>query len=556
MTEKILDNRYEILEQVGGGGMALVYRARDIYLNRIVAIKILREQLTSDEEFVSRFRREAQAVASLSHTNIVSIYDVGHSGQTYYLVMEMVEGRNLKELIKENGPFPIDKAIAIAKQICDALEHAHEHQIIHRDIKPHNIIITKDGVVKVTDFGIARAVSTATVTHSGNIMGSVHYFSPEQARGEIADERSDIYSLGVVIYEMLTGELPFVGESPISVALKKIQNDPLSPRKINSQIGEALEKVILIAMDKDPKKRFKSADDLRANLLSAHVHNRLDKNVPEKVSEDTVILPRLPKEGTDQRGEKTPKANAHATANAPFKLWVWIILALMVIGFVLGMYLSANVLAREEVTVPDVRQKTVTEAQEELDGTGLFLEVNKTVAHPTVAKGLIISQTPKVDEIVRKSTKILVTVSDGPQMVDVPNVVDSSASAAEIALTNKGLESTITRVYNSQVPEGNVIDQEPDAGKEVAQGTAVALIVSKGPEPVWIKMPKVTGYTLTEAKEILKQNNLTLEVVQPEVSYIYEEEIVIRQDPGPDSEVLQGAVVNLVVSAGPGPFGE
>lgn len=556
MTEKILDNRYEILEQVGGGGMALVYRARDIYLNRIVAIKILREQLTSDEEFVSRFRREAQAVASLSHTNIVSIYDVGHSGQTYYLVMEMVEGRNLKELIKENGPFPIDKAIAIAKQICDALEHAHEHQIIHRDIKPHNIIITKDGVVKVTDFGIARAVSTATVTHSGNIMGSVHYFSPEQARGEIADEKSDIYSLGVVIYEMLTGELPFVGESPISVALKKIQNDPLSPRRINSQIGEALEKVILIAMDKDPKKRFKSADDLRANLLSAHVHNRLDKNVPEKVSEDTVILPRLPKEGTDQRGEKTPKANAHATANAPFKLWVWIILALMVIGFVLGMYLSANVLAREEVTVPDVRQKTVTEAQEELDGTGLFLEVNKTVAHPTVAKGLIISQTPKVDEIVRKSTKILVTVSDGPQMVDVPNVVDSSVSAAEIALTNKGLESTITRVFNSQIPEGHVIDQEPDAGKEVAQGTSVALIVSKGPEPVWIKMPKVTGYTLTEAKEILKQNNLTLEVVQPEVSYSYEEEVVIRQDPGPDSEVLQGAVVNLVVSAGPGPFGE
>jgi beta-lactam-binding protein with PASTA domain len=552
VTERILDNRYEILEQVGGGGMALVYRARDIYLNRIVAIKILREQLTSDEEFVSRFRREAQAVASLSHTNIVSIYDVGHSGDTYYLVMEMVEGRNLKELIKENGPFPIDKAIAIAKQICDALEHAHEHQIIHRDIKPHNIIITKDGVVKVTDFGIARAVSTATVTHSGNIMGSVHYFSPEQARGEIADERSDIYSLGVVIYEMLTGELPFVGESPISVALKKIQNDPVSPRKINSQIGEALEKVILIAMDKAPKKRFKSAGDLRANLLSAHMHNRLEQNVPEKVSEDTVILPRLAKNITEKRGEKAPKANA----NAPFKLWIWIILALMVIGFVIGMYLSATVLAREEVTVPDVRQKTVTEAQEELAGLGLFLEVSKTVPHPTITEGLIISQTPKVDEIVRKSAKILVTVSGGPQMVDVPNVVDSAVSAAEIALTNKGLESTITRVYNSQVPEGNVIDQEPDAGKEVAQGTTVALIVSKGPEPVWIKMPKVTGYTLTEAKEILKQNNLTLEVVQPEVSYTYEEEIVIRQDPGPDSEVLQGAIVNLVVSAGPGPFGE
>lgn len=552
MAGKILDNRYEILEQVGGGGMALVYRARDIYLNRTVAIKFLREQFTSDEEFVSRFRREAQAVASLSHNNIVSIYDVGHSGDTYYLVMEMVEGRNLKELIKEKGPLPLEQAVDIARQICDALEHAHEHRIIHRDIKPHNIIITKGGVVKVTDFGIARAVSTATVTHTGNIMGSVHYFSPEQARGEIADERSDIYSLGVVIYEMVTGVLPFDGESPISVALKKIQNDPVSPREINGQIGEALEKAILIAMNKDPKLRFKSVSDLRANLLSAQLYNRLDKNIPAKVSEDTVILPKLQKKLAEKRGEKAREN----LMNAPLKVWTWVIVGLIMIGFILGMYLSANVMAREEVTVPDVKEKTVDEATEELKKTGLLLEVSKKANHPTVKEGLIISQSPRGQEIVRKSTKILVTVSGGPSLVNVPDVLHSSVSAAEISLDNYGLDSVITRVYNSQVPEGEVIDQEPDANTEAAQGSIVKLIVSKGPEPVWIKMPKLTGSSLAEAREILKLNNLTLEVVQPEVSYQYEEEIVIRQDPGPDSEILQGAVVNIVVSAGPGPFGE
>ena len=241
---KLLSNRYEILEQVGGGGMALVYRAKDVYLNRMVAIKILREQFTNDEEFVTRFRREAQAVASLSHTNIVSIYDVGQDQEIYYIVMEMIEGRDLKELIKEKSPFSVKETLDIAVQICDALAHAHEHKIIHRDVKPHNIIITSEGKVKVTDFGLARAVSTVTVTHTDNIMGSVHYFSPEQARGEIADEKSDIYSLGVVIYEMLTGKVPFEGESPISVALNKIQNDPVPPRQINPQIGEALEKVI------------------------------------------------------------------------------------------------------------------------------------------------------------------------------------------------------------------------------------------------------------------------------------------------------------------------
>lgn len=541
---KLLGDRYEILEQIGGGGMALVYKAKDVYLNRMVAIKILREQFTSDDEFVARFRREAQAVASLSHSNIVSIYDVGQDKDTYYIVMELVEGRDLKELIKENSPFSVKESLDIAAQICDALAHAHEHKIIHRDVKPHNIIITSDGKAKVTDFGIARAVSTATVTHTGNIMGSVHYFSPEQARGEIADEKSDIYSLGVVIYEMLTGKLPFEGESPISVALNKIQNDPVPPRQFNAEIEEALEKVILRAMAKDPQKRYSTVSALRNNLISAGLYNRVENEDVAKVTEDTIILPKFGKEVE----EKTEKGSF----NAPLKLWTWVMIALIIIGFILGMYLSSTVLARAEVIVPDLSNKTVEEATRELEQQGLILVSGKTIHHPTVEENLIISQTPKAEEIVRRNQEIEVTISKGPLMVTVPNVYDKSLAAAEIDLSNVGLISEPTYAYHGQIEDGHVFRQEPQANESVAQESVVKLIVSKGPEPEWIQMPKVTGFALTEAKTILEQYNLVLGVVQPEPSNRYEKEIVLRQDPGVDSEILQGSIVNLVVSSGPG----
>lgn len=541
----LLGNRYEVLEQVGGGGMALVYRAKDVYLNRIVAIKILREQFTSDEEFVTRFRREAQAVASLSHSNIVSIYDVGQDKEIYYIVMEMVEGRDLKEFIKEKGSFSVKETLDLATQICDALAHAHEHEIIHRDVKPHNIIITNEGKAKVTDFGLARAVSTETVTHTGNIMGSVHYFSPEQARGEIADEKSDIYSLGVVLYEMLTGKMPFEGESPISVALNKIQNDPVSPREIKPQIGEALEKVILRAMAKDPRNRYNSVSELKQNLISAALYNRVDNEAPVKVMEDTIILPKFRKE---TRG-KTDKGNIAA----PLKLWTWVMVALIIVGFILGIYLSATVLARGEVTVPNLANKTVDEAKSELEKIGLKLVLGKTINHPTVEEELIISQSPKAEEIVKKNQEIVVTISNGPIMVEVPDVYDKPLATAEIELSNVGLTSAPTYAYHSQIASGNVFRQEPGVNESVAQETVVNLIVSKGPEPVWIKMPKLTGYALTEAETILMLNNLILGVVSPEPSYRYDKETVIRQDPGADSEILQGSIVNLVVSSGPGP---
>lgn len=540
MLGRLLGGRYEILDKVGGGGMSLVYRAKDLYLNRIVAIKVLREHLTHDEEFVARFRREAQAVASLSHTNIVSIYDVGQDKDLHYLVIEMVEGQNLKERINEKGKIPVGEAVDIAVQICDALEHAHKHKIIHCDIKPHNIIITKDGKAKVTDFGIARAVTTATITHTGSIMGSVHYFSPEQAKGEIADEKSDIYAVGVVLYEMLTGRLPFEGESPISVALKKINNDPVPPRELNPEIGEAMDKVIQRAMERNPIKRYNTVHELKQDLISAQLYNKLEYINSE--NDDTINIPTLAR-----------KKNKNNDLSTPIKVWVWTMISLIIIGFIIGMYMSATVLSRGEITVPDIVQMDVEEATETLRELELTLSVDKTVNHPTIPEGLIISQDPKPQVIVKKKSEVKIVVSKGPNVVIVPNILNSNLLNAEVALSNEGLAvGEVIRVYHEQIPSGKVVRQEPAAGEEIIQGSAVNIMVSKGPEPIWIRMPAVTGLNIEQAKAILQNYNLIVGIVQPETSYEAKQDIVIRQDPGADSEVLQGSVVNLVISSGPG----
>lgn len=540
MLGRLLGGRYEVLEKVGEGGMSLIYRAKDLYLNRIVAIKVLREHLIHDEEFVARFRREAQAVASLSHANIVSIYDVGQDKDLHYLVIEMVEGQNLKERIKELGKIPLGQAVEIAVQICDALEHAHKHKIIHCDIKPHNIIITKDGKAKVTDFGIARAVTTATITHTGSIMGSVHYFSPEQAKGEIADEKSDIYSVGVVLYEMLTGRLPFEGESPISVALKKINSDAVPPREVNPEIGEALEKVVQRAMERNPIKRYDSVLELKQDIISAQLYNKLE--FLEKEMDDTINLRSLGR-----------KKNSPDDLSTPIKVWVWTMISLVVIGFIIGMYMSSAVLSRGEVKVPDIVELKVEEATDMLQKMELNLAVVRTINHPTLQEGFIISQDPKPEVIVKKNSEVKIVVSKGPNIVTVPNILNSDLLNAEIALSNEGLTiGEVTRVYHEQIPSSKVVHQEPAAGKEIIQGSSVNIIVSKGPEPIWVRMPAVTGLNIEQAKIVLQNYNLVIGIVQTENSYEAVQDIVIRQDPGAGSEILQGSVVNLVTSSGPG----
>ena len=266
---KMLDNRYEILEKIGSGGMATVFKAKDKVLNRFVAIKVLRDEFTTDSEFIKRFKSEAQAAASLNHANIVSIYDVKNEDTLYYIVMELIQGKTLKEIINEEGALPCKWSIDIAMQICSALEMAHKHDIIHRDIKPHNIIITEDGVAKVTDFGIAKAVSNSTITAFGTTIGSVHYFSPEHARGGFTDAKSDIYSLGVVLYEMLTGKVPFDADTPVSVALKQVQEEPTEPIKINPDIPQNVNDIIMKAMEKEPSLRYQSAKEMNKDLKQA-----------------------------------------------------------------------------------------------------------------------------------------------------------------------------------------------------------------------------------------------------------------------------------------------
>lgn len=304
--------RYEIIERIGGGGMALVYKAQDILLNRNVAVKVLRQQFVHDEEFIRRFRREAQSAASLSHSNVVSIYDVGQEDEIHYIVMECVEGKNLNEIIKERAPLQVDEAVRIASQICDALEHAHQNQIIHRDIKPHNILIGRNGRVKVTDFGIARAVTSTTITQTGSVVGSVHYFSPEHAKGVITGEKSDLYSLGIVLYQMLTAQLPFLGESPISVALKHLQEEFEEPRKINPLIPQSVENVILKSMRKNPEERYQSADEMLRDLETCLLPGRRNESKLEFTHLDdedqTRVIPAIKPQqlGVSSSGDDVP----------------------------------------------------------------------------------------------------------------------------------------------------------------------------------------------------------------------------------------------------------
>jgi eukaryotic-like serine/threonine-protein kinase len=301
MIGKRINDRYKLLKRVGDGGMAIVYQAHDLILDRIVAVKILRSEFSNDEQFIKRFHREAESATSLNHPNIVSIYDVGEEEDTYFIVMEYVEGKTLKDLIKEQGRIPIEQSLSIMKQITSAITHAHDHHIIHRDIKPHNILLNRDGEAKVTDFGIAMAMTSATITHTNSVLGSVHYFSPEQARGGITNEKSDIYSLGIVLYEMVTGELPFSGESPVTVALKHLQEEVKSPKAINPFIPQSIENIIYKALAKDPFHRYGSVDELEKDIDTALSPSRIEEPKYEPPSADEeatkVLTPISPKIG-------------------------------------------------------------------------------------------------------------------------------------------------------------------------------------------------------------------------------------------------------------------
>ncbi|HBT46969.1 MAG TPA: Stk1 family PASTA domain-containing Ser/Thr kinase [Peptococcaceae bacterium] len=542
MIGKILDGRYEIKEALGGGGMALVYRGQDRLLNRSVTIKILREQFASDHNFVARFQQEAQAVARLSHPNVVSIYDVGQEEGLHYLVMEYVEGNSLKEVIDGKAPLPFREAVDIAVQICEALEHAHENGVIHRDIKPHNILITKQGRVKVTDFGIAQAVSEATMPYTGTLMGSVHYLAPEQARGEATGITADLYSLGVVLYEMLTGQVPFNGDTPLAVVLKHLQEEPRPPQELNPDLPPALERIILRCLSKDPARRYPSAASLRADLQAL-------RNVLLEDNSATRELPKVAALAADPPDERRDKRRP--------RIWAWSLLAVFFLALAAaGLWTGFRYyLVVGDTVVPAVEGLTEAEALNRLAAAGLKGEVAERRNDRDVPRGCVISQTPEAGERVKRSRPVMLVVSLGPRMQEVPNVVGDSEREARTKLQNAQFKVIISpnEVYHPTIAAGSVVSQEPPAGSLQPEGSSVRITLSKGPEPKLISAPDLIGKTLTDAQQTLRENKLEQGAVTYQRSEEYFSGLIIDQDPRPGARILQGSAVNLVISQGPGP---
>ncbi|TBL78338.1 Stk1 family PASTA domain-containing Ser/Thr kinase [Paenibacillus thalictri] len=558
-----LGGRYEILERIGGGGMALVYKGLDILLHRKVAVKVLRQQYVHDEEFIRRFRREAQSAASLSHPNVVSIYDVGQEGEIHYIVMEYIEGTTLNELIKERAPLQVEEAVHFACQIGDALEHAHQNQIIHRDIKPHNILIGKNGRVKVTDFGIARAATSSTITQTGSVVGSVHYFSPEHAKGTPTGEQSDLYSLGIVLYQMLTGRLPFLGESPISVALKHLQEDVEEPRKVNPLIPQSVENIILRAMRKNPAERYQTARQMLDDLDTAL---RPDRRNEPKISfhdnvydeEQTRVIPAI---RADQYQESSDgPVEDEGAEPAPVKkrrwvkptVWAVILIALMIgAWYLVGLAKSINVMP-PDVPVPNVVNMPIDKAKDELAKAQLVPDIILE-ANDKVAKDTVISQSPS-NMKVKANSKVVLHVSSGTEKQKMPPLTGSKLADAKLALINLGIkEDRITTDPKFlDDPPDTIVQQTPTAGEEIDPATAVVkLTISKGRES--FPMPNLVGLTIEEAKNKITVSKLKLasEGISYETSYKQPKGKVIKQFPYEfKDDVSAGAEIKLVVSSG------
>jgi len=541
MVGKILGNRYEIIAKLGAGGMANVYQAKCRVLNRIVTVKILRSELAEDKDFVRRFQLEAQAVASLSHPNIVSIYDVGEEDGLPYLVMEYVEGFNLKEIIKREGRLSPGETINIGIQVCAALAHAHEKGIIHRDIKPHNILVMPGGRVKVADFGLARVLSlpAATVTQSGTVMGSVHYFAPEQARGEEVGPKSDLYSLGVVLYETVAGHVPFQGDNPISVALKHLQEQPPSLRKENPAVPRSLEEIIFKAMAKDPEQRFASAREMQTALAGGSVveQDGFDEN------ERTRFLHIDP--------ENEPSASRSRRRLHP-AAWValGIFFLLLVAG---GLWAFSKWFFVEEAVVPDVTHMQLEQAEIKLKGAGFRVQ-KIMVFNSDIASGVVFRQDPVGNFRAKKGSSVRLWVSKGARLVWLPDVTGFPLSEAKIMLEEREgkFRVTVTEENSDTVKADTVISQEPPGDRNVKEGTEVKLIVSKGPAN--LVMPSLLGQTVEQARNTLSGMGLSLGEIRDEPSSQYPEGTISSQSISEGAPVKAGDRVDVGVSQGPGPI--
>ncbi|MBE7013103.1 MAG: Stk1 family PASTA domain-containing Ser/Thr kinase [Ruminococcaceae bacterium] len=572
MIGKILGGRYELLEKIGQGGMAVVYRAKCLLLNRTVAVKILRDDLDSSDEFIKRFNIEAQSAASLTSPNIVSIYDVGIDGDTNFIVMEYVEGQTLKEYIKYNSPIDWQKAVKIAMKISNALSEAHKKHIIHRDIKPQNIIITEDGDIKVTDFGIARVSSGATISADEDVIGSVHYISPEQARGGYVDERSDIYSLGVVMYEMLTGKVPFNGDTPVSVAIKQIEQDPVPPCEVIEDIPENVSSIVLKAMSKEINNRYSTVSELSQDLnsvladpASVIIEPKTNQDYLDEITKKIPAL-KLEHDIVEAGNESASKKTGKKISSSDKKTVVSAVATSLIIVLLLSLF-AANIIfpefkpfaflssfSNQEVEVPDLLNLSVDEAEQRIKDTDFSIVVKESKKSTDAEPGTIIEQYPKGGRIVKGAQSIDVTIAKGAESITLKDYSNKEVNIAEIELKALGINVIIERTTSETIAKDYVVSQYPSEGHAVKEGTSVTLYVSDGMEDVPVTVPKLLGMTRAEAKRRIEQENLVMGDFERKASS-EPKDTVIEQSIAGGETVEAKTVINLVVSNGEGNSG-
>ena len=517
--DTVIDDRYRVVKRLGSGGMADVYCAEDSQLGRRVALKVLNTRFAEDPGFVERFHREASSAAGLQHPNIVAIFDRGEWDGTYYIAMEYVEGRTLKEVVREKGLAPPDAAIDITLQILRAARYAHKSGIVHRDIKPHNVLIDQEGRVRVADFGIARA-GTSDMTETGSIMGTAQYISPEQAQGRPVDARSDLYSIGVVLYELLTGRVPFDAESPVTVALMQVNEPPIPPMEIKPDIPPALDAIVMRAIEKDPARRFADADEFIAALESARQAPQQVIAPPPVVEEVVVEEPRS-------------------------RWWLWLLILLALATMALAAYL---LLRPEQLTVPDVIGRESATATQILQNRGFEVDI-VNVENPQVERNTVAAQDPRPNTQAPEGSTVTINVSTGPGEATVPTVAGLPTDEAEAQLSDAGFETRVERQFSNRVERGRVIGTQPEAGSVVERGTAVVLLVSRGVEQVAV--PDVVGASEDDARAALEDAGLSAGNVTEQENADEEPGTVLEQDPAAGGEVDRGTAVNLVVAAAP-----
>lgn len=563
---KRISGRYNVLETIGGGGMANVYLAHDIILDRDVAVKVLRLDFANDEEFIRRFRREAKSATSLNHPNIVNIYDIGEEGDIYYIVMEFVDGQTLKQYIQQYSPLPVEEAIHIMKQLTSAISHAHQNNIVHRDIKPQNILVDRSGNIKITDFGIAMALSATSITQTNSVLGSVHYLSPEQARGAMANRKSDIYSLGIVMFELLTGRLPFFGESAVSIALKHLQTETPSVRRWNPTIPQSVENIVLQATTKDPFDRYESVEKMEEDLSTALNPERLTEekfHIPED-DEATKAIPIITNDNqfgnldetivhphSDNQTKPTTNSN-NTTKKKKRKKWpiiltsIFVSLLLLLIFFVT---VVPNMLKPKDIPVPDVTNLEISEAIAKLEENGFHIGETLEVVDNEVEVDHIVKTDPKAGHKAKEGSDVNLYVSTGKEKFQLSDYRDRQYDDVYRLLENKNFKDIVKNEVHDESEPGTILEQDPAPEEEVIpEETVLQFTVSKGPEKIVLK--DLIGLNAKGITDYAESVGLHIDMSKEEHHESIQSGLVISQSPVAGTALHKGDKVTVIISKG------